>query len=374
MRRIAIWFFLLNKRLFKKGSFLMILCAVPLLVAGMRLAARQESGIVTIALCRTDPSDELSAEIVDGLLDDGNVLRYVVCETPEEARDLVERFQADAAWIFPENLALRLGESAARKRVRPVVTVVEREDSIPLAFSREILTSALYPFFSYAVYEDYVRDDLGLAAEDEELSKAYERLKADGTLFQVVYFDGSATEKSSYLLAPLRGILALWLVLCGFAASLYYMQDERRGTFSWMPIKHRLWLAFGFHGVVLADAAAALLIACRLSGVFTVWYREVIHAALFTGCVLVFCNLVRLLCGTPERLGCCIPILLMGMAAVCPVFINVDRFRPLQYLLPPFYYLKATHSTYHGYLMAAYLLVGTGLCVLVSGWKNALHK
>ena len=352
----------------------MILCAVPLLVAGMRLAARQESGIVTVALCRTDPSDELAAKIVDGLLQDRNVLRYVVCETPEEARALVERFQADAAWIFPENLAVRLGESAARKRVKPVVTVVEREDSVPLTFSREILTSALYPYFSYAVYEDYVRDDLGLWADEEELSEAYERTHAEGSLFQIVYFDGRAVEKESYLLAPVRGILALWLVLCGFAASLYYMQDEQRGTFSWMPIKHRLWLAFGFHGVVLADAAAALLIACKLSGVFTVWYKEVMNGVLFTGCVLVFCNLVRLLCGTPERLGSCIPILLMGMAAVCPVFISVNRFQPLQYLLPPFYYLKATHSTYHVYLMAAYILVGAGLCVLVSGWKNALHK
>lgn len=350
----------------------MILCIVPLLVTGMRLAAQQESGIVTIALCMRNPADELSAGIVKQLQGDSNVLRYVYCETEEAARGLVESFQADAAWIFPEDLSESLQASASRKMVKPVVTVVEREDNVPLTFSREILSGTLYPYFSYAVYEDYVRDDLGLEVDDEELLAAYERTLVEGSLFHIEYFDGQAVEESNYLLAPLRGMLALWLVLCGLAASMYFIQDEQRGTFSWMPVKHRLWMAFGFHAVLLSDAAVVLLLACRLAGIFTVWYKEIANVILFMGCTLVFCNLVRLLCGTLERLGSCIPILLMGMAVVCPVFINVNRFRPLQYLLPPFYYLRATHSTYHIYLMAAYICVATVLCVLVSGWKNVL--
>lgn len=364
MRRIAVWYVLLNKRLFKKRSFLLILCMVPLLMAGMRLAAQQESGIVTVALCMQNPADELSAKVVERLQGSNDVLRYVVCDTEEEARGLVESFQADAAWIFPEDLLECMREAAAHKLVEPVVTVVEREDNIPLIFSREVLSSALYPDFSYLVYQDFVRDDLGLEADERELKEAYELALMEGSLFQIEYFDGQATEDSNYLLAPMRGILALWLVLCGFAASMYFIQDERRGTFSWMPVKHRLWLAFGFHAVLLSDAAAVLLIACGLAGVFTVWYKELLNALLFMGCVMMFCNLLRLLCGTLERLGSCIPILLMGMAVLCPVFINLNRFRPLNYLLPPYYYLQATHSTYHLYLMAAYICVTAGLCAL----------
>lgn len=372
MRRIAVWYILLNKRLFKKWSFLLILCIVPLLVAGMRLASQQESGIATIALCMRNPADELSAGIVEQLQADRDVLRYVVCETEEAARGLVESFEADAAWIFPEDLTGSIQAAALRKRVKPVVTVVEREDNVPLTFSREILCSALYPAFSYAVYEDFVRDDLGLEVDAEELLQAYERTLVEGSLFQIEYFDGQVVEDSNYLLAPLRGILALWLVLCGFAASMYYIQDEQRGTFSWMPVRHRLWMAFGFHAVLLSDAVVVLLIACRLAGIFTIWYKEVVNAVLFMGCAMVFCNLVRLICGTLERLGSCIPILLMGMAVVCSVFINVDRFKLLQYLLPPFYYLRATHSTYHIYLMAAYICAVSAMCVLVSGCKNVI--
>lgn len=365
MRRIAVWYVLLNKRLFKKRSFLLILCMVPLLMAGMRLAARQESGIVTVAICMKNSADELSAKVVEQLQGSNDVLRYVVCDTEEEARGLVESFQADAAWIFPEDLLQCMRDAAGHKLVEPVVTVVEREDNVPLIFSREVLCSALYPDFSYLVYQDFVRDDLSLEADEGELKEAYDLTLMEGSLFQIEYFDGQVTEDSSYLLAPMRGILALWLVLCGFAASMYFIQDEGRGTFSWMPVKHRLWLAFGFHAVLLSDAVAVLLIACGLSGVFTVWYKELFNAVLFMGCVLVFCNLLRLLCGTLERLGSCIPILLMGMAVLCPVFINLNRFRLLNYLLPPYYYLQATHSTYHQYLMAAYMCVTAVLCALV---------
>lgn len=370
MRKAAVWYVLLNKRLFKKWSFLLILAMVPLLVAGMRLGARQESGIVTIALYLRDPQDELSMRVVAQLQEIDNVLQYVTCEREEDAREMVESLQADAAWIFPENLADSLQSAAAHKLVEPVVTVVEREDNIPLVFSREILSSALYPSFSYAVYEDFVRDDLMLEIDGDRLWAAYERTLVEGSLFQIAYWDGQVAEESDYLLAPMRGMLALWVVLCGFAASMYFIQDERRGTFSWMPVKHRLWMAFGFHAVLLSDAAAVLLIACRVAGVFTLWYTELANAVLYMCCVIVFCNLVRLLCRTLERLGSCIPILLMGMAVLCPVFISVNSFRPLQYLLPPFYYLKATHSTYYLYLMAAYVCGMTGLCALVFWLQN----
>ncbi|MCH5274341.1 MAG: ABC transporter permease [Lachnospiraceae bacterium] len=374
MRRIAVWYILLNKRLFKKWSFLLILCMVPLLVAGLRLAAGQESGIVTIALCMKNPADELSVQVAEQLKGDDGVLRYITCETEEEARELVKSFQADAAWIFPEDLEESLQMAAAYKMATPVVTVVEREDNILLIFSREILSSTLYTYFSYEVYTDFVRDDLGITVDEKDLQAAYELVLVEDSLFRIEYFDGQASENSSYLLAPVRGILALWLVLCGFAASMYFIQDEKQGTFSWMPIKHRLWMAFGFHAVLLSDAVVILLIACKLAGVFTVWYKELANAVMFMGCALVFCNLVRLLCGTLERLGSCIPILLMGMAVLCPVFLNVNRFRPLQYLLPPFYYLQATHSTYHLYLMAAYILILTALCVFIFLCRNRKNK
>ena len=124
------------------------------------------------------------------------------------------------------------------------------------------------------------------------------------------------------------------------------------------------------HAVILSDAAIVLLIALKLAGVFTSWQRELVGILLFAGCTLVFCNLIRLLCRSPERLGACIPILLMGMLAMCPVFINSRSFGVLPYLLPPYYYLKSIHSTYYLYGMVIYIGVIFILCVLIFLWRN----
>lgn len=366
-------YFLLNKRLLKKYSFLLILCLVPFLVGGMNYLSKEDSGIVRIALCMKNPKEELAAEIIDDLLKKDSVFSYVFCEDEEEARRMVTDYEADIAWIFSENFKSDLQKAAADKRCEPVVTVVEREDNVPLRFSRQILVGKIYSGFSYMVYADFIRDDMGLSeVSDAELQAAYEKMFVEGSLFQMEYLDGEKeeTEDYNYLLTPIRGILSLWFVLCGFAASMYFIQDERSGVFERVPLKSRLRTAFGMHAVILSDAAIILLIALKLAGVFTSWGRELAGILLFAGCTLVFCNLVRLLCYTPERLGACIPILLMGMLAMCPVFINSRRFGVLPYLLPPYYYLKSIHSTYYLYGMAIYIGVLLILCFLTFRWQN----
>ena len=70
IRRMAVRYYLYNKRLFKKYSFLLILCMVPLLVGGIRLFAKEESGIATVVLCLTDGEDELAARAVGELTEE----------------------------------------------------------------------------------------------------------------------------------------------------------------------------------------------------------------------------------------------------------------------------------------------------------------
>lgn len=372
MRRMLMWYFLQNKRLFKKYSFILILCLVPILIGAIRLGTREESGMLKIALCVSDPQDELATGIVREIKESDALVQYLDCPTEEKAIELLRSYEVDAAWIFPSTLREDLENNAHQKVVNPVVRVLEREDTIMLTMSREILCKSIYPYFSYASYVDFVRNDIGLEeVSDAELQEAYNRTMVEGSLFRMEYLDGQKEETTTnYLLAPLRGILAIWLVLCGFAASMYYIQDEKEGIFSRIPIRQRFVLSFVLHGVLLTDAIIVLLIACKLSGVFTSLHAELLSAILFAGCTLVFCNLLRMICKTLERLGCCIPIILSGMLVLCPVFLNVHKFKAIQYLLPPYYYLKSIHSTYYLYGMVIYILVVGTLCILIHYRQN----
>lgn len=359
LEQIFIRVVLLQKRLFKRYGFLFMLVLAPLLAAGVGRLSGEPAGIATIALC-VPRGDAAAEEISERLLDGGSVLRYLSCVDEREARLMVESGEADAAWIFSEDLSEQIEELAERRRVRPVVTVVERKDSVALTLGREILSSAIYPSFSYAVYAGYVRDELGLAQmTDGELRQVYDSVAVDGNLFQMVYSDGTPgeTEDFTYVQVPLRGILAVWFTFAGLAAALYFMRDEERGVYGRIPVTRRLSTAYLAGAVFLVDAAAVLLLSCKLAGVFTDWKREVISCAVFTACVLAFSNVLRLLCRTPRRMGGLLLPLLAATLALCPVFLNLQHFRAGKLLLPPWYYLQSIHNTRYLYEMAVYTVI-----------------
>lgn len=352
-------FILLQKRLLKKGGFLLMLFLAPLLAAGVGRLSAESAGIATIALYLPE-GDTAAAEISERLLDGEGVMRYLPCGDGEEARLAVENGEADAAWIFSEDLTEEIGELAAKRRVRPVVTVVQRQDSVPLILGREILSSAIYPSFSYAVYEGYVRDELGLEEmTEEELRRGYESVAVEGSLFQMVYPDKmpGETEDFTYVQAPLRGILAIWLTFVGLAASLYFMQDEARGAYGRVSVSRRLSVSYIAGAAFLLDGALVLLLSCKLAGVFTDWKREAASCAVFAACVLAFSNLLRMLCRTPRRLGMLFLPLLAAMLVLCPVFLNIQQGRAGKLLLPPWYYLQSIHNMRYLYEMAVYTVI-----------------
>ncbi len=352
-------FILLQKRLLKKGGFLLMLFLAPLLAAGVGRLSAESAGIATIALYLPE-GDTAAAEISERLLDGEGVMRYLPCGGGEEACLAVENGEADAAWIFSEDLTEEIGELAAKRRVRPVVTVVQRQDSVPLILGREILSSAIYPSFSYAVYEGYVRDELGLEEmTEEELRRVYESVAVEGSLFQMVYPDKTPgeTEDFTYVQAPLRGILAIWLTFVGLAASLYFMQDEARGAYGRVSVSRRLSVSYIAGAAFLLDGALVLLLSCKLAGVFTDWKREAASCAVFAACVLAFSNLLRMLCRTPRRLGMLFLPLLAAMLVLCPVFLNIQQGRAGKLLLPPWYYLQSIHNMRYLYEMAVYTVI-----------------
>lgn len=357
--RMFVRFILLQKRLLKRYSFLLMLCLAPLLSAGVGRLSEESAGIATIALYLPE-GDAAAQAVSERLLDGRGVLRYLSCENEEEARMQVETGKADAAWIFSEDLSEQITALAQKRRVRPVVTVVERRDSVALTLGREILSSAIYPSFSYAVYAGYVRGELGFAEmTDEALRRIYDRAAVEGSLFQMVYPDETPGEAEdfTYVQAPLRGILALWFTFVGLAASLCFMQDEERGVYGRIPVTRRLSASYLAGAVFLLDAALVLLLSCKLAGVFTDWKREVVSCAVFAVCVLAFANLLRMLCRTPQRSGMVFLPLLAAMLALCPIFLNLQYFRAGKLLLPPWYYLQSIHNTRYLYGMAVYTVI-----------------
>lgn len=349
MKRILTWLWLLTKRLYKKPTFLVLLALIPALVIGYGTVAREDSGVVTIALAAHDNEDPMANAIMDDLME-SNLIHFYRCDTPEEAKKLLNTGKADAAWIFAEDLEAKLCKFISATFKQSVVEVIERQSSIPMKLTREKLSGTVFAHCSPYIYLNYIRTEIPQLknVSDEQLLAYYDQIKIEGRLFEFTTLDGEAAgdllENSSYLTSPVRGMLAVVVTLCGLAGAMYAKQDEKLGTFSWMPEKKRPLAELAGEAVCVANAAVATVIALACMGATVHFLREMLALVLFVIAVCAFCTLVSRLCGSLQMLGMWTPVLLVVMLVICPVFFDLGYLFWLQLLFPVTYYVNGVYT------------------------------
>ena len=360
MRRLLKWFLLLNKRLYKRISFILILLLIPALVLSYRTTAEEDSGVITIALAQAG-DDAMAFGVMESLIENTKLIRFLASETPQAATELVTKGSADAAWIFPEDMQEKVCRFiATRKGKDAFIRVVEGESTVPLILAREELSGAVFACCSEALYMTYIRGNVPEldGASDEELIQFYRTATTDDRLFDYALIESSQrpqeAEDANYLLTPVRGLLAVVAVLGALAASMYYMRDDCIGTFSWIPERKRPLVEFGYQMICVLNVATVILIALTLSGLSNALGREVAILFLYAVCTSLFSMTVRRLCGRLIVLGTVLPLLIVVMLVVCPVLFDLGPLRTAQYLFPPTYYINAQYSDRYLVLMVVY--------------------
>ncbi len=361
IREILIWLLLLNKRILKKRSFIVILGCIPFLVIGVTTMSEQDSGIVRIALCQEDEEDKLATELIGKLLEKNSVVHFSQADSEEEAKKLVQNQSVDAAWIFHENFQQQISNYVQPYSEKiPLVTVVEREDNVALQMSREILVGILYEPYAYAMYSQYITDNLaeqGMVSE-EELRGYYENNIIEDNLFALKYLDGeSMSLETSYLMIPLKGFLALVILLSGLASAVFFLQDEEKGVFIWKPMHQKLLGSWSYLLIGMTDVGIVVMIVLKMCGSFEGWTAESVPMLLYLIMTAGFCDVLKRLCGNAIRMGAAIPIVILVTLAGTPIFIQSQQLGVLSYLLPTYYYLYALHNHTFVYGMMVYILV-----------------
>lgn len=367
------WFLLLNKRLYKKATFVVILAVIPLMILALNIVAQQDSGFITIALAQDDPSDEVSAAIVSDLTGDQRVIRFVECETAEAAEAMVTGRRADAAWVFPGDMQERIETFlATRRNKQPIVTVFLREETVPLRLSHEKLAGALYKHCAPTLYHSYVRDKTPELDDvsDEKLMSYYFGFEQKNELFRFAYPNAGervdSANEGGYLVTPLRGLLSIFVLLGGLAAAMFYMQDERRGVFSWVRQSRLTAVSAGCQCIAVLNLSVVMLVSLVAIGMTVSLSRELVLLVLYILCCTAFCSLLAQVCRRVNVLGMVTPPLIICMVVVCPVFFNLGALRKLQFLFPPTYYLNAVHSDRYIVYGMVYFVICAALSILLS--------
>ncbi|MBR4719303.1 MAG: hypothetical protein IKP31_03550, partial [Lachnospiraceae bacterium] len=181
-------FILLNKRILKKPSFIIILCLIPVMVFGLKLVSERESGIVRIALVNEGSDD--AGRIIDELMNKPSVFLFGVYENSREAEEALTDNRVDAAWVFPKDFDARIYEFTKalvndKKDSEGAVQIIEREDNVLLQLSRMELFGALYSDLSFSLFDNYINLKLtGSHVTGTELKGYYNNNRNTGALFE----------------------------------------------------------------------------------------------------------------------------------------------------------------------------------------------
>ena len=377
MKKLLMWFVLLNKRLYKKITYVGILLLIPVLVFLFTLTAKDSGGVVTVVLAQEDPRDALAGQMIQELQQDSNVISFLEA-APDEAVALVSAGKADAAWIFPEDLAECLKDYIyGEKNSDGFIRIVEREQTVPLRLSRERMGALLHKQSVRITFLKHIRD---VAPETQEMDDAVlleylDKTDVSGELFAFYDIYGNQREESAnFLTTPIRGLLAVLAVISAIVTAMYYQSDLDRGIFSLLPERQRKFGEFGYQMIssmnILLFVLAALLLAGLSAGIWT----ELLIFLLYGICCALFAMVLRTVFGGRRGLAVLIPVLTIVMLAVCPVFFDVGDLRKLQLMLPPTYYINGAFNPKYLIYLAVYDIVLLILYVVIGFLKSRVRK
>lgn len=350
------WFWMLSKRLYKKPSFLALVLLIPLCVALFAGAAQKESGFVHIALAREQADDPVAVSVINDLLAERGLIRFSQMSR-QEALEAVQTGQADEAWIFPANTEATLQDFAAGKE-KYIVQTVTREETVSVKLAREKLTATLYAYCAKAYYIDYIRSEFAQLAhlEKETLDVYFEEVKVNEELF--VYGDPvntSGTQTVNYLTSPIRGLLAVVMLLCGMAAMLFYSQDEAAGTFAWVRQNKKGLTALCCVVTATVNISVILLLSLAFSGLAGDLLRELAALLLYSLCCGAFCLVLKQIFAGIRSYAAIVPLVAVVALALCPVFFDFREWYIWQHILPPTYYINASYDSKYLLYMLAYI-------------------
>ena len=377
MKKLLMWFVLLNKRLYKKITYVGILLLIPVLVLLFTFTAKDSAGVVTVVLAQEDISDPFASQIIQELQEDTIVISFLEA-TAQEALELVSAGKADAAWIFPDNLQARLTDYVyEEKESAGFIRVVEREQTVPLRLAREKLSAVFHKQSVKITFLKYIREVApeSLEMTDQSLLEYLDKADVSGDLFAFYDIYGNRREENAnFLTTPIRGLLGVLAAISAVVTAMYYQSDLDRGIFSLLPERHRAFGEFGYQMIssvnILFFITAALLIAGLSAGVGTELALFLLYGM---GCAL-FGMVLRAVFGGRRGLAVLIPVLTIVMLAICPVFFDFGLLRKAQLLLPPTYFVNCAYNRQYFVYHALYDLALLMILIAVNTAKQFNRK
>lgn len=361
MKKYITWFRLYCKRLLKRPSFLILLIFLPLCtIALTQISKTSDSSIQVGIFIDTKQADTLAMKTLERIKDYDGVIRFHIYNTKEDFIHEVKIGTVDCGYLFPDNLedALQSGGSEGQ------IQVLSKPDSASTKLITETIYGIVIQDYSFTILNDYVTDDkvfkeMDAASVTDELKDFYQLYRSNGKTFSFEFRYGTdgnsenvvessdSPDKSqlSYLMLPIRGMLAVFMLVAGFSGGLMWYTDKQNGIFQQVQGKLSTYLQYMIIWIPTFITGILSIVCIYLCGLGTHPLHEIFSMILYSFAVTAFCSLVRCLIQSQIVYACALPVFAMISLIACPVFTDFSLYIPalkiLRAILVPYYYLNA---------------------------------
>lgn len=377
MKKILVWLELALKRLLLRKGFLALLIALPLL--GLFTGYWQThhtQGVEAGLLKSADPTAQAA---ISRLLANDGMFTFILYEQESELLDAVKTRQLETAFIFAPDLTRRLDEGETRNLVR----LIRSPATVTHGMAAEIIFSELLNAATPDIIRDLVTTS-GLfqgqeAKVSDEILAKYNAYEESGGTFQFnyEYLDGVRTEEGGIPLFPLKGLLAMFIMLTAWINVLNWYKDQEDGVYGAFSVSFRKlasMISIYLPVFLMTLAGLGLLLAVYPAGLA---FREFLYLLIYGVSISLFLYGIKFFFRTPIAFGALLPAALLGSLAASPVILDlsslISNLDLLEKLFFPSYYLGLSAGFQTWALAGLLIMAIAGILLILIEDRRTYH-
>lgn len=352
-------FYMLLKQDIRKPEYLLLLLSLPILTLLLSHVSKTEEQPI-LAVCYIPsvseetlndmPYDSYTPCHVDTALTllaqrlhtyDG-LYTFRLCASEQEVYQAVASSRAECGYIFSEDLYSEL----LGGNLKDLITTVASPSTTMLPVINETVYSLVFEDLALLSLERYLANDSAVSAEygvlydDAMMEELYQKYMLGDSTFRFDY-DGSPKDyqltASAVLLSPIRGLLAVLMLLSALTGAISYYRLAENPVFDTWKVRIACIV------IPVLCTAPVMLLCIYSAGLGTGIGREILFLLLYAAACIIETLLLTLCIKKRVIFTSLLPLLILACLVFTPVFIDISVFlpalKPLSYLFLPYYYL-----------------------------------
>ncbi len=353
VKRFFVWILLTAKRFLKKPSFVLIFLMLPAVLLLYRALITADDGKLHVAVY-FEQKDEFAKTYLKEISENvPELFVFYECTEEEDLYSDVASGRAECGYCFDKDLA----EKLLTDEWQGLITAVVSDQTVYGEFVNEIAYIKLIRILGKDLILEYLTTRSGVvtdrASAEAKLRKKFGDEMANSKLVDYVttatkdgelFIEEKKHDAISVLKKPIRGTIAIFVLLAGLAGLVFWYQDDAEGRFRVMARERRPLISFA--SILLPTAMAGIvgLVCLGISGLWTVTGRELVSMLLYVLLITGLCNILRFLIPSVHAVCAMIPILVLISYLCCPILLDIGQTMPVirfvRAVLAPQYYLR----------------------------------